>query len=345
MVSATCAIIDEYSPSNLSCWHIAANDAAVQKTTGELTDADRTLMLAHPRHYALVAEAEHHVGHRWIPDVDRAVQIIVPLYNDDELIGAISVAVASHFVVVEEKLTVVRRIADRVGLGVANVRLLDRLNALSSGTLLAFARAIDANSPWTAGHSERVTQLALSLGRQLGLSQAELSTLYRGGLMHDIGKIGIPPAVLDKAGRLDDAERALIEKHPEIGERILRPIPAFADALGIVRSHHERFDGTGYPDRLSGEDIPWLARILAVADVFDAMASDRPYRKGLSHRATITMIEGNSGTHFDPKVVAALLALEVEENSALGPQVAMHEFTISENAFRETPHKAIAAVT
>ena len=258
--------------------------------------------------------------------MDNARRVVFPLINDGELLGAISVAFAPQFAppctTLNEDLIVVRRIADRVGLGIANVRLLDRLNALSSGTLLAFARAIDANSPWTAGHSERVTQLAIALGRQLDLAPSELSTLYRGGLMHDIGKIGIPPAVLDKDGSLDDSERALIEKHPEIGERILRPIPAFADALGIVRSHHERFDGMGYPDRLAGEEIPWLARILAVAgDVFDAMASDRPYRAGLSHRATITMIEGNAGTHFDPRVVDALLGLERTDPAAFSRQV------------------------
>jgi len=343
---AACVIMDEYSTTDISCWSIETNGARVNSASYVLEATERALMFAHPRQYALLdGTGVQNAGNGWIPDADNAMRVVFPLINDGELLGAITIAFASHFVALDEELMVARRIADRVGLGIANVRLLDRLNALSSGTLLAFARAIDANSPWTAGHSERVTQLALGLGRQLNLTPAELSILYRGGLMHDIGKIGIPPAVLDKAGRLDEAERALIEKHPEIGERILRPIPAFADALGIVRSHHERFDGAGYPDRLAGEAIPWLARILAVADVFDAMASDRPYRAGLSHRATITMIEGNSGTHFDPRVVAALLALERDDPAALSQQTSLREFTMQGGSSLNTPHNAMVAIT
>lgn len=341
LLVASCAIVNEYSTTDLACWSIEANSSRTHSAKGELDAADRALLLTHQRQYGLLPRDP---GHQWIPAVESGMRIVFPLIHDGELLGAISIAVAPKTTALDEELKVVRRIADRVGLGIANVRLLDRLNALSSGTLLAFARAIDANSPWTAGHSERVTQLAIALGRHLGLGASELSTLYRGGLMHDIGKIGIPPAVLDKAGRLNDEERALIEKHPEIGERILRPIPAFADALGIVRSHHEKFDGTGYPDRLAGDQIPWLARILAVADVFDAMASDRPYRAGLSHRATITMIEGNSGTHFDPRVVEALLELELKDPSALVQQTALREFTLQGSSFRSTPHNALVAV-
>ena len=160
--------------------------------------------------------------------------------------------------------------------------------------------------------------------------------------MHDIGKIGIPTAILDKASRLDDAERALIETHPEIGERILRPIPAFEDALAIVRSHHEKMDGTGYPDRLAGESIPWLARVLAVADVFDARVSDRPYRAGLSHRAAMTMIESNAGTHFDPRVVEALLAIEHDDMRSPSLLGERSEFPRAGASSRTTPLTLLA---
>ena len=341
--------MDEYSTTDISCWSIEANVARINSERGVFAASDRAVMFAHPRQHTLTEGAtQKRAGHCWIPGMDNARRVVFPLINDGELLGAISVAFAQfapQCTTFNEDLIVVRRIADRVGLGIANVRLLDRLNALSSGTLLAFARAIDANSPWTAGHSERVTQLAIALGRQLELAPSELSTLYRGGLMHDIGKIGIPPAVLDKDGSLDDSERALIEKRPEIGERITGPIPAFADALGIVRSHHERFDGMGYPDRLAGEEIPWLARILAVADVFDAMASDRPYRAGLSHRATITMIEGNAGTHFDPRVVDALLGLERTDPAAFSRQVSLRESTMWGASPVNTPHLTMVAIT
>lgn len=343
---ATFAIVDERDPNTVSSWCIDAESARTSSVTGVLDASDRATMLEQPRKYD-VTTAGGAAGcsvSSWMPAVNGATRIVFPLIHDGELLGAVATDFVAQIPLLDSELVDVRRIADRVVLGVANVRLLDRLHALSTGTLLAFARAIDANSPWTAGHSERVTQLACGLGRQLELTPSELSTLYRGGLMHDIGKIGIPPAVLDKAGRLDDAERALIEKHPEIGERILRPIPAFSDALGIVRSHHERFDGTGYPDRLAGENIPWLARILAVADVFDAMASDRPYRAGLTHRATITMIEGNSGTHFDPRVVAALVALDQSDPNALDQQSALRELTMQTDSIHSTPHNAMVVI-
>ncbi|MCC6241505.1 MAG: HD domain-containing protein [Gemmatimonadaceae bacterium] len=235
---------------------------------------------------------------------------VYPFVHDGVVLGALIADFSTDSALGDYDRAAARRIADRVALGVANVQLLSQLDALSTGTLRAFAQAIDANSAWTAGHSERVTHVALILGQQLELSDADLATLYRGGLMHDIGKIGIPASILDKAGKLTVEERIIIEQHPVIGERILRPIPGFADALPIVRSHHERFDGTGYPDRTGGTDIPYLARIAAVADVFDALTSDRPYRSGLSHRAAMTMIESQSGSHFDPRVVDALLRLE-----------------------------------
>ena len=301
-----------------------------------ISDEERQRLLAHPRQQL---RAVLHHGNGTSP----ATRLVLPLVHDDELLGAITLDLQGDASRMKEGISSASRVADRGVLGIANVRLLHRLDALSSGTLRAFARAIDANSHWTAGHSERVTHLAMALGRALGLSAAELSILYRGGLMHDIGKIGIPPTVLDKASQLDAAERAMIERHPEIGERILKPIPAFVDALPIVRSHHERVDGTGYPDRLRGEDIPWLARVLAVADVFDALVSDRPYRQGLSARAAITMIEMNSGSHFDPRVVAALLSLDIEQTLGAAPRTVSDEDALRTPAADDQRFSALTA--
>lgn len=201
-------------------------------------------------------------------------------------------------------------LGDRLALALGHVRLFARIGALSAGTLRAFANAIDANSSWTAGHSERVTHLALQLGRALGIEEVDLRRLYRGGLLHDIGKVAIPPAILDKPGRLDDEERRIIERHPAIGASILAPIGAFADLLPLVRSHHERPDGKGYPDRLSGTAVPWLARVLAVADVYDALTSHRPYRAGMPRAKALAIIEEGEGTQFDPAVVRALTGLD-----------------------------------
>ena len=186
---------------------------------------------------------------------------------------------------------------------------LERLNAMSWGTLEALARTIDASSPWTSGHSERVTRIGIAIGRQMGLPEEEIDRLHRGGLLHDVGKIGIPASVLDKPGQLDPEEFAIVRAHPVVGARILEPIHAYHDVIGIVRHHHERYDGEGYPDRLAGDQIPFLARVLAVADVFDALVSDRPYRSGWSPDLAIQHIGERAGSHFDPTVVRAFLDL------------------------------------
>jgi HAMP domain-containing protein len=267
-------------------------------------------------------------------------RVMLALIHDERVLGAVSLDDR----LTDEQMHDARRIADRVALAIANVRLVTRLDALSIGTLKAFARAIDANSSWTAGHSERVTRLAVLLGQEVGLSAAALTTLYRGGLMHDIGKIGVPVHVLDKAGQLSDAERAMIEHHPEVGERILAPIPAFADVLPIVRSHHERYDGTGYPDRLAGEAIPRLARVLAIADVFDALTSDRPYRAGLSPCAALVMIAGGAGTHFDPELAVAFARLDPELLTPL-PENAPSFFHDDDGAIRSPFAPTLAGVS
>jgi HD-GYP domain-containing protein (c-di-GMP phosphodiesterase class II) len=185
------------------------------------------------------------------------------------------------------------------------------LEALHLGTLNALARAIDAKSSWTAGHSERVTELAVRIGQELNLPAARLSCLRRGGLLHDIGKLAIPGAVLDKLGPLTSDELALMQEHPMRGVRILEPIAPFADLLPIVGQHHERFDGSGYPLGLRGEEIDLSARVLAVADAFDAMTSNRPYRCGLAVDAAASVIRDEAGRQFDPTVVGAFLRVLV----------------------------------
>lgn len=183
------------------------------------------------------------------------------------------------------------------------------LRAFAVGSATALARTIDAKSPWTAGHSERVTALAVQIGRQLGLPASEIDVLRQGGLLHDIGKLGTPVHILDKPGPPTPEERAEIERHPETGVRILEPIAAFTPLLPIVLEHHEKFDGTGYPHRKRGVDINPLARVLAVADVYDAMRSDRPYRRGIPRQVVIDCITRDAGSHFDPEVVTAFLAV------------------------------------
>jgi len=209
----------------------------------------------------------------------------------------------------QEDLHQARQLADQVAVALSNAQLVKELDLLNWGTLTALARAVDAKSPWTAGHSERVTENALKIGKALGLSDSELEDLHRGGLLHDIGKIGIPASILDKPGKLTDEERRMIQEHPRKGARILEPIAAYAHVVPMVLQHHEWLNGEGYPDGLAGEDISLGARILAVVDVFDALISDRPYRKGMELGRTLEIIKQESGTQFDPNVVRAFLEI------------------------------------
>lgn len=183
------------------------------------------------------------------------------------------------------------------------------LEAFSLGTLAALARTVDAKSHWTAGHSERVTRLATAIAHEMRLPDDEIAHVRHGGLVHDIGKLATPPEILDKPGKLTADERTVLERHPADGVRILEPIQAFAPLLPVVGQHHERWDGEGYPNRLAGTAIARTARVLAVADTYDAMRSDRPYRQGMAHAAALAVIDAGAGTQFDPAVVRAFLTV------------------------------------
>ncbi len=229
--------------------------------------------------------------------------VVFPLRVKDELRGALMVARERAFT--PDEIVRIRQIVDQGAVALDEVQLVKELEAMNWGTLRALARAIDAKSKWTAGHSERVVRLAVALGEEIGLSARELDTLERGGLLHDVGKIGIPANVLDSDAPLSDEERRLMNHHVLIGARILEPVAAYADAIPIVLYHHERWDGKGYPAGLAGEGIPLLARVLSVADAYDAMASTRPYRGSLTPASAIKVIRGLAGTQFDPRVVEA----------------------------------------
>lgn len=179
--------------------------------------------------------------------------------------------------------------------------------------LLAFVRnlttAIDAKDAYTRGHSERVARMAAWLGWELGCDQSQCATLLLAGLLHDVGKIGLRTNVLRKPGKLTADEFAHVQSHVEIGLRMLHGIPPLESILPAVRHHHERWDGQGYPDRLAGEEIPRIARILAVADAFDAMTSDRPYRRALSMDEVKRTLDLGAGVQWDPQVVDAYLGM------------------------------------
>ncbi|HMS56082.1 MAG TPA: diguanylate cyclase [Fimbriimonadaceae bacterium] len=179
----------------------------------------------------------------------------------------------------------------------------------SIATIQALAAAVDAKDAYTQGHSQRVAEYAANLARFVGSPRSEVDLIFRTGTLHDVGKIGIPDAILKKPGRLTDEERAVMETHPVLGELIVRKAPQLADTIPGVRHHHEAYDGRGYPDGLVGEAIPFMARVLAIADTFDAMTSDRPYRKGLSVEIALAEIEKSAGTQFDPFLARAFVDL------------------------------------
>jgi putative nucleotidyltransferase with HDIG domain len=182
-------------------------------------------------------------------------------------------------------------------------------------TLEALAKAIDARDKYTAGHSERVTAYTLVLARMMKLPPADLDVLQRAGMLHDIGKVGVPDAVLLKPSALDPAERAIIESHVTIGYEMLRDLPFVREALPAIRGHHERWDGRGYPDQLAGEGIHLYARIMTVADSFDAMTSARPYRAALPLDEACRRVRADGGTQFDRAVVEAFNRAEPEIRS------------------------------
>ena len=186
-----------------------------------------------------------------------------------------------------------------------NSDLIRELKELNTGTLLALARAVDAKSRWTAGHSVRVAQMAADIGAVMGLPKQSVENLERAGLLHDIGKIGVPAVLLDKNGKLSHEEYETIKTHPVLGARILAPIKVYSSIIPVVEQHHERYEGGGYPHGIAGEQIDLSARIVAVADAFDAMVSDRPYRLGLSEEQALDIVDRETGHQFDPMVVEA----------------------------------------
>jgi putative nucleotidyltransferase with HDIG domain len=187
-------------------------------------------------------------------------------------------------------------------------------------TIRTLAAAIDAKDPYTRGHSERVSSYSMAIARHLGLSQEEVFRVRIAAILHDVGKLGVRDGILNKPGGLTEEEFAVMRKHPAIGAQIMEPIRMLKDIIPGIRNHHETWDGQGYPDRLSGEEIPLVARIIGVADTFDAMTTNRPYQQAKSLEFVLEKMRAMSSTRFDPEVVSALLAA-VEAGDVTPPQI------------------------
>ncbi len=199
-------------------------------------------------------------------------------------------------------------IYDRSNLFLKSITAERQLRILRDELISAFANALDAKSPWTKGHSQRVTTYALMIAEKLHLSEEDTETLRIASLLHDVGKIGTGDVILDKPGPLTDEEQNLIKLHPLTAAEILGPIKQLQHVMPIIKYHHERMDGKGYPEGLSGDKIPFLAKILCLADSFDAMTETRPYMPGMSMGEALDMIKQKAGTQFDAAVVDAFLS-------------------------------------
>jgi len=233
--------------------------------------------------------------------------IRVPLTVKGDVVGVLVTGSKRVAAFSAEDLSILEKLASQIGIALENARLLSDIEELFIGTVKTLSEAIDAKSPWTRGHSERVTAIALDIGRELGLGDEEIKELELAGLLHDIGKLGTYEYILDKPGKLTEEEQEIMREHPRKGAEILAPIKQLSDICPIIKHHHEYYDGTGYPDGLKGEEIPFMARMLSVADTVDAMGADRPYRKGKPMAEIIAELERCSGTQFDPDVVSAFI--------------------------------------
>ncbi len=239
--------------------------------------------------------------------------VVLPLIADGHSLGAvyaINCKDAGDFTSVDVQL--LRAVADRISAALQNQHLYDDLTDLLLGLMHALVSSVDAKDPYTFGHSERVAFLSRSLAKATAMPEVDCERVYLAGLLHDIGKIGIPDAILCKPGRLTREEFAALKKHPEIGERILSRVRQIRDLMPGVLSHHERMDGRGYPHRLVGREIPVLGRIICLADSFDAMTTNRTYRSALSVSAGIAEIRRCSGSQFDPALAEAFIGLDLQ---------------------------------
>ncbi len=187
-----------------------------------------------------------------------------------------------------------------------------RLQQAIFQSLLGLANALEAKDPYTRGHSERVAELARRIALEAGVAPAAADTVARAGLLHDLGKIAIPESVLRKPGALTGEEWAVMRQHPVVGAQIVAPLEFFADGAVILRHHHERQDGSGYPDGLRGDLIPMGSRIVAVADVYDALTSDRPYRARLSHAEAARLIDAEAGRTLDAHLAALCIRVTAD---------------------------------
>ncbi len=259
-----------------------------------------------------IRESESKKSEKETKEIPSAIS--VPIRIKDNLIGVLNVSDREdedNFST--ESVDLLMMLANQAAVALENSRLLLELHELFVESITALANAIDARDPYTRGHSQRVTEYSLRICKHLPLSQEEIDYIQYAALLHDIGKIHIRDDILHKPGKLSESEFEEMQKHPAYGAKIMEPVKRFRTILPFMFHHHEKFTGKGYPYHLKGEEIPLAARVIAVADAFDAMTSDRPYRTGFSTDDAIKELERNAGTQFDPMIVEIFIKILQEE--------------------------------
>ena len=248
----------------------------------------------------------------------------IALTSKGKLIGALELFIRHPFKIDDEWRHFFKTLAGQAGVAIENAQLVNGLQIANlellqayDATIVGWSMAMDFRDKETEGHTQRVTEMTLALARQLNVPEEQMEHIRRGALLHDIGKMGIPDAILLKPGLLTNEERTIMQTHPQMAYEMLKSIAFLRPALDIPHLHHEKWDGTGYPHGLKGEEIPLPARLFAVIDVFDALTSDRPYRKAWSKEKTLAYIQEQSGKHFDPQVVRVFLEILQQWNGLI----------------------------
>ena len=250
---------------------------------------------------------------RFASDVDKFTgyetrnMIVAPVATKDKLWGVLQVLNKLEGNFTEEDLEMVQALANQVAIAIENASIYQEMRLAFLGVTTALAEALEKRDTYTGGHTRRVNEYSVAIARKIGMPEDEMDTLRLAAIMHDIGKIGVSDQVLRKPGRLDDAEFEEMSRHPEVGVEIIAHLTQLESVVPGVLYHHEYFNGSGYPHKKSGDDIPLIARIIAVADAFDAMTSDRPYRKALPVEKALAELERCSGQQFDPAAVRAFV--------------------------------------
>ncbi|MEK7789341.1 MAG: HD-GYP domain-containing protein, partial [Planctomycetota bacterium] len=244
-------------------------------------------------------------GNPFTLPIDTATELAVPLKMKDEMIGILYLASDESLHYDKDEIEFFQLLSEVISSGILNSRLYYDMETSYLQTVMALANAIEAKDPYTKGHTERVANLSGKIADFFKLSEQEKEHLNFAALLHDIGKIGINRDILWKHSSLDECEEDEVKSHPDKGVQILEPVHFLRPILPAIRHHHERFDGTGYPLGLKGKEIPFKTRIISIADTWDAMLSDRPYRSALTIEEAKNELKKHSGVQFDPEIVDA----------------------------------------